>query len=345
MHLKNDPCNPNGGSHVAVIGAGVVGLTSAIRLLEAGLPVTVFSEKRTPHVTSNRAGAVFTPFRIDGNPRAEEWTRLAHARLCEIAEQSGEVAGVGLTPIRELFFEPIPGRPWWTEFVQGYEHPSTAPPGYADVVHALVPRMDMTRYMPWLEARFADLGGQFIQRHVGAFSELFEMGYCLIVNCAGLGARELVPDTAMMPMRGQILHVASGMTIPECLVEDGRGSLTTYVFPFPGYTVLGGTCERGEEQEATDEPALEGILQRCRKMLTACGYQELDRLIERRLKAVAGLRPARVEGGSEEAVRLELVEFEPDRWVIHNYGHGRAGVTLSWGCASDVARLVDRVVC
>jgi len=48
-----------------------------------------------------------------------------------------------------------------------------------------------------------------------------------------------------------------------------------------------------------------------------------------------GLRPSRKE------VRLEIESLSSGRWAIHNYGHGGAGVTLSWGCADEVTRIVS----
>lgn len=326
---------------VTVIGAGVSGLTCAIRLLEQGRLVQVVAEKRSPNTTSNRAGAVFTPFRIEGHDRAAKWTERAYLTLCELARNQSEAAGVSMTPMRELFFSPVEGRPWWTEFVKGYEHPPVPPPGYADVVTAIVPRMNMRRYMPWLESRVLELGGRIVEEKVTSLSVVFERGCQLIVNCSGLGARELASDPAVTPMRGQILHVSSNLVIPECLVEEGVGAQTTYVFPFDDYMVLGGTYERGEFCEATDEDSLRAIIGRCQAMLRACGYTDVDRLVRERLRTLSGLRPARIISGADEAVRLELESVGSDRWIIHNYGHGRAGVTLSWGCADDVVDIAE----
>jgi D-amino-acid oxidase len=203
----------------------------------------------------------------------------------------------------------------------------------------------MTRYMPWLERRVTDeLGGAIRTVHVSDPGELFDQGFAVVVNCSGLGARELVRDPAVTPMRGQILHVAKPFAIDECLVEEGRGEQTTYVFPFDDYIVLGGTYERGQSHEETDEAALAGIIQRCRTMLSALGYSDANRLGETRLRALAGLRPARVVGTNDEAVRLERESAGQDDWLIHNYGHGRAGVTLSWGCAAHVVELVSEVL-
>lgn len=326
---------------IAVIGAGVCGLSSAIRLRELGHAVRIVAQRRSPQTTSNRAGAVFTPFRVEGHAGAARWTEASHAVYRGLA---GVAAGVGLARLREYFFTPLDGRPWWTEFVEGYESLAPVPAPYVDGIAATVPRMDMTRYMPWLEAQFTErLGGTIEPRTVTTFDELLAEGCEIVVNCSGLGAAELADDAAVMPMRGQVLHVANAWGWRECLVEEGRGSTTTYVFPFDDYIVLGGTYERHERREETDEVTLAAIVARCRALLRSAGYGDVPELGARRLRCWAGLRPARVQRGADEAVRLERVEHGAGRWVVHNYGHGRAGVTLSWGCAADVARLVEEV--
>lgn len=330
---------------IAVIGAGVVGLSSAIRLREGGWDVTIFAERRTPNTTSNRAGAVFTPFRLQGDTRAERWSQESYRTYCDLAERVGLSAGVRLGPLKEFFFTRLTDRPWWTRYVQGYERLTDLPAMYADGVAVIVPRIDMTRYMPWLERRYCeDLEGTIQTTHLSYFASLYEHGFEVVVNCSGLGAREISQDSAVTPMRGQILHVAKNLPIDECLVEEGRGELTTYVFPFEDYIVLGGTYEPGEWNEETDEPALAAIIHRCRAMLAALGYADSDRLGEERLRALAGLRPARIVGDCDESIRLEREHVGNGHWIVHNYGHGRAGVTLSWGCAAEVVELVEEVL-
>src|SRR5262245_26762864 len=98
---------------IAVIGAGVVGLTSAIRLREAGYAVTIFAEGRTPNVTSNRAGAVYTPFRAADSERVRRWTAQAYEALCALAREQRQGCGVSMTTLREYMFTSPEGPPWW----------------------------------------------------------------------------------------------------------------------------------------------------------------------------------------------------------------------------------------
>lgn len=330
---------------IAVVGAGVIGLSCAIRLQEKGFPVDIYAEKQTPDTTSDRAGAVFSPFRIDGHPAAARWTKASYHTFVELAEQRDAFCGVSMTTLRELFFAPLEQHPWWSEFVQGYERLGGIAPRYADAVTGVMPKMDMRRYMPWLTRQFVvSQGGSIVLGKLARLDALFDLGYRVIVNCSGLGAGELVKDRAMRPRRGQLLHVAPIAGLDECIVEDSCGATATYVFPFEDYTVLGGTYELYAWSEVPQEADLAAIVERCRAMLVACGYPAPADFAERPLRTLAGLRPSRCVGDSDEAVRIECERLGDHRWIVHNYGHGRAGVTLSWGCADQAADLVEEAL-
>lgn len=323
---------------ILVLGAGVVGLTSAIRLREAGHTVRVIAAARTPHTTSDRAGACFTPFRDDADTRPLQWSREGYRALCQLAREHSESA-VRLAPMREFMYSPNAPVPWWGEIVGGCTA-LAAPAGFSVVYEALLPHIDMTRYVAWLEARAQAMGIPIESRRVASFDELFVQGASIIINCTGLGARELAADSAMTPMRGQILHVRNTLGLDFSLHDEPRGDVVTYIFAYPKHLVLGGTYEPGVTSDATEPDAIDAILDRCRTLLRADGHQRWHELGREEIKRVAGLRPARVVGGNSEAIRLEVEHSAPGRTIVHNYGHGRSGVTLSWGCAADVVCLV-----
>ena len=101
-------------------------------------------------------------------------------------------------------------------------------------------------------------------------------------------------------------------------------NLLIYTIPRRDVTVLGGTAQRGDWDEDIRDEDTELILRKCESL-----WPELDR--SKVVGVSVGLRPSRKE------VRLE-VENISGRLVVHNYGHGGAGVTLSWGCADEVVR-------
>lgn len=326
---------------IAVVGAGVSGLSCGILLLERGHAVHLFAERCTPHTTSDRAGAVFSPFRAADDQRLRGWVRDSYACFRELAASEPDASGVSMTRLREYLLAPVAEDPWWAGLVEAYRRLEAVPVAYAAGVEARMPRMDMLRYMPYLMSRFESLGGRVHREHVPGLETLHARGYAVIVHCSGLGARELVPDSAVEPLRGQVLHVPNDIGLDDCLVEEARGATVTYLFAFSDHIVLGGTYERGQTEERTDENTLAAIVERCRRLLRDTGHPGWENLGRQRLRALAGLRPARIIGDRFEAVRLELESLGPGRHVIHNYGHGRTGVTLSWGCAAEVVRLVE----
>lgn len=324
---------------LAVIGAGVSGLSCGIRLLERGHAVTLFAERRTPETTSDRSAALFTPFVLEGTPREHAWVAAASQAFEALAVAAPE-SGVSMCVLREYRSTPLTATPWWAASVQGFQRLRELPKGVVDGFAAVVPRIDMTRYMPWLERRFEhELGGAFAHARVLDLDEVFDEGFEMVVNCSGLGARRLAHDDAVFPMRGQVLHVPNNLRLDACLCEEGDGKLSTYVFPFEDHVVLGGTMEPDEWIEECDEPTLVALVDRARGLLRTAGIAASERLGRRRLRALVGLRPCRREGERVDAVRLEVEELAPGRLVVHDYGHGRAGVTLSWGCAEEVAGL------
>lgn len=326
--------------HIAIVGAGVVGLSSGIRLRELGHSVTLFAERRTPETTSDRAAAAFTPPRGLLSDRTLEWVRASCRAFEELARTTPE-SGVDLALFRELSTEPIPAVPAWAADVQGFQRLRDLPLPYVDGWAAVLPRIDMTRYLPWLERRFeVELGGSFVRARLLDLGEPFEEGFELVVNASGLGARRLAHDDAVVPIRGQVVHAPNVLHLDTVLCDESRGRPCTYVIPFPDHVVIGGTFEPDEWIEECDEPSLAAMLDRARELLARNGVPHAERLGRQRTRVLAGLRPGRKLGAQEDCVRLERVDRAPGQPVVHAYGHGRAGVTLSWGTADEVARLV-----
>ena len=239
----------------------------------------------------------------------------------------------------ELGHTEVPPPPPWCEFTTaGGATPIARLGTLAGGYEVRVPFMDMTRYLPWLHTQANRAGVALITQVVCDFGEVFAHGFDVIVNASGLGARSLARDPHVRPMRGQVLHVANTIGLTEaCAAHDGA---VTYVYPFADHIVLGGTYEPDVHEEVTEPATLEAVRLRCEALLRSAGDSRWPRLAERPLRAVVGLRPARILHGGAETIRLEREETSAGP-IIHNYGHGRAGVTLSWGCAQRVAELLD----
>jgi len=144
----------------------------------------------------------------------------------------------------------------------------------------------------------------------------------LVVNCTGIGARQLTGDTTLRALLGQTVLVAPGDVDLGRMYGDERNLREMlYVIPRRTEVVIGGCALPfdGDVVPPPDPALRRAILERAR----AAGFRH-----GRVLRDAVGLRPARPE------VRVERVGR-----VIHHYGHGGAGYTLARGSAADVAAL------
>lgn len=304
-----------------MVGAGVVGLSCAIRLQEAGHRVVVRARARTPHTTSDVAAAYYYPSRMMADPRILRWAPATRAELARLARDNAS----GVQPAEALqLARPGAERPWWSEVMEGFRaaRPDELPPGYAAGWVARTFVAEMPVYMRFLEARLLAMGGRLEHGEVMDVQALAREDGRLVVHCAGLGARETAKDATMFPIRGQVVRVENP-GLPR-VVSDPDGPLAVaYVVPRARDVVLGGTAEEGDWRLEPD-PATEA------EILRKCALLE-PRLAGARITGRAvGLRPGR------PSVRLER-----EGRVIHCYGHGGSGMTLSWGCADEVADLAE----
>ena len=301
-----------------MVGAGVVGLTCALRLAEAGAAVRIVARDRGDRTTSAVAAAVWYPYRAYPYDRVLGWASAGYEEFVRLAASGA--GGVRVRAGTELLRADGPD-PWWAAAVPDLVKVTEVPAGYGVGWRFSAPVVDMSRYLPWLESRLGMLGVVTEVATVGDLDEVEGM----VVNCAGLGARSLVPDPTVMPVRGQVV-VVDQVSIGEWVVDDGDGRDLTYVVPRIDDVVVGGTAEEGAHDMAVDAATAAGILDRATVLVPELASA---RVVAHKV----GLRPAR------PTVRLEA-ERRDGRTVVHCYGHGGAGVTLSWGCAADVAALV-----
>lgn len=299
-------------TRVLVVGAGVVGLTCAVRLLEAGLRVDVVARDLPRETTSAIAAGLWYPYRALPRERVTAWSATSYAVFDALADTDPD-SGVRMVLGTETFADSPPD-PWWLTAVPRLERTRDVPPGYAAGWSFRTPVVDMGVYLDWLAGRIRDLGGTLTRLNLGGLPT----GPDLVVNCSGLGARFLGADRTVVPVQGQVCYVEQFGLDRWWL--DGEGP--TYLVPRQHDVVVGGTEVQGEWSRTPSPETAADILERAARLVPEVRGARV-------LRHKVGLRPVR------PAVRVERV----DR-VVHCYGHGGAGVTLSWGVADEVVSLV-----
>lgn len=198
---------------------------------------------------------------------------------------------------------------------------------YAGGWEFTAPCVEMPVYLALLLDRFLEAGGELIQQRLNTLEQV--RGWAsTIVNASGLGARRLCDDQALHPVRGQVVLVRNPGLTTSLRVQDNSAGYT-YVHPRSTDVVLGGTFDEGSWDTAVDPQTARSILRRCTALVPELRGADIT-------GQLVGLRPAR-HGG----VRLEADDQTlPGTRLVHNYGHGGAGVTLSWGCANTTAALI-----
>jgi len=186
-----------------------------------------------------------------------------------------------------------------------------------------VPLMDTTIYLDYLARRFQKAGGSINGKVRFEKLEQVDPKFDLVINCAGIGARELVRDVDLEPHRGQVAIVPKIGTLKRATVCDDAPLM--YAIPRTNDCVFGGTNDVSDNLDPDPATTLT-IVAECSRVLEI----EKPRVIRERV----GLRPFRKSG-----LRLEKGKLLDGRTMIHNYGHGGSGFTLSWGCAQEVAAL------
>ena len=315
---------------VLVVGAGVVGLTTAICLAEQGRVVLVRTDRPPVDTTSAVAGAIWGPHLVEDSERTAGWRRETLAVLRELA--TDPATGVRIAHgIEATRGEPEPGPPaGWLAELGGARRcgPGALPPGFGSGWHYPAPLAHMPTYLGYLRARLECAGGTLELATVRSLATAAAgLSVGAVVNCTGVRARDLAGDPELSPWRGQTV-IATNPGLTEFFIGlPGDGHELVYLFPHGDTIVLGGTQVAGDWNPEPVPAVASRILRDC----AAVEPRLRDAVV---LGHRVGLRPVRPQ------VRLEASQAGGGPLIVHNYGHGGAGVTLAWGCARAAAALV-----
>ncbi len=251
---------PGHSGPVAVIGAGVMGLTTARLVQEAGLPVTIYTAALPPDTTSNIAGGAWGPY---GHFKKERVTPEWNAQFATALNYSwrrfqimvGEDYGIRWLPTYSegAYTGPHPLDPYFpgTRWLDSGQHPF---PIEKVGVHETM-YVETGRFLRELTKDLQIAGGAIRVRKFAAPADLLSLPETLVFNCTGLGSRELFGDTELRPARGQL-----AILLPQPEVRYGFSGDGIYMFPRPDGILLGGTFELDEWSTVPEPAAIARIL-------------------------------------------------------------------------------------
>jgi glycine/D-amino acid oxidase-like deaminating enzyme len=227
------------GARIAVIGAGAIGLTSAVALAEAGFAVSVLTEKPTAQTTSHVAGGQWAPSMVNQNdsPRFARILRRAHAEHQRRGAAYGVSARTNYTLVHAGNFEICPRDviPAPQSFAHlPFQHLESPGFGYRTLL------VEPPIFLPRLLQDLADRGVAPEIRKFNALSEVAALDADVVVNCTGFGAKALCNDRLMHPIRGQLVKLP-----PQPALQWLFAGSSIYVFPRHDSVVVGGTEEMG----------------------------------------------------------------------------------------------------
>ena len=307
---------------VAIVGAGVSGLTCAVVSAERGYRTAIFATETGQQTTSGAAAALWFPYDAEPADKVIAWGLETYNVLVDLSRDSG--AGVSVIELRQFSRTADVSVPDWASSLGARRlRRDELLPAFASGFALNVPVMDTTIYLDYLAARLLKAGGE-INANV-RFEKLEDVSreFDFVINCAGSGARELVQDVDLEPHRGQVAIVPKIDNLTCAIVSDDAPLM--YAIPRTNDCVFGGTNEISDNLEVNPAATLT-MVGECTRVL----IMETPRVLTERV----GLRPFRKSG-----VRLQRDRLRDGRTAIHNYGHGGSGFTLSWGCAEDVLDL------
>uniref|UniRef100_A0A914DUK8 FAD dependent oxidoreductase domain-containing protein n=1 Tax=Acrobeloides nanus TaxID=290746 RepID=A0A914DUK8_9BILA len=323
---------------IAVVGQGVIGLSSALAILETfpHADIVIFGDRPFEKCCSYGPAGHFRVDRLS----SKRWGRIAHERFAKLdREYPGNETGVKLVPCymqsdskktlddQEEYNADIVYNFRW---LQDREKNSLFVEPSQYCIHFTSYASEGRKYVPWLKRQLEAKGVKFVNRELKTLDELADEGYTVIINCAGLHGGKLAgDDDTVFPLRGVAFEVDAPWH-KYCLYRD----FVTFTLPLENTVLLGSVRQPHRYDLEITDVDRKDILDRYYKLHPAMKSAKI-------IREWCGLRPDRPDVRLEHQIK-KTPKGKPYH-VIHNYGHGGNGFTLHWGCATDVVDYVKKI--
>lgn len=321
---------------IAVVGAGVVGLTTATLLQDAlpGTPVTLLADKFLQDTTSDGAAGIYRPGLQFQGPSPEvtrRWLEDSYKYFKDILH-SGEPEVTGVKTVSGFHFSSqysnIVFNPFLKMILEEYR-PCTQDEldfyGYKYGTFMTTILTECRRFLPYLTEKFKSRGGVVLERRLQSLEELAG-DFDVACNCSGFGARDLCGDLSVTPIRGQVFKVRAPWVKHFYYVD-----YDTYILPGFDLLTLGGTRQFDSYSSEVCRHDAAAIWERCTQVLPSLRNGEV-------VRQWVGWRPYR----PSVRVERETMTFPSKKTleVVHNYGHGGYGVMTAPGTSINAVKLV-----
>ena len=251
---------------VAVIGSGIMGLTSARLLQDAGWKVTIYTRDVARHTTSNVAAGEWAPFSVHDADISSaafksqlNWAaRIAHHAYTNLGGADYgirwlEAYTLSESPITESageFDDLFP----YSAILGPDEHPFSSP----YVQRLVTMQIDPGTLMRQLIDDFQIAGGRFVVRNFADRADVLSLAESVIFNCTGLGAAKLFDDTELTPIKGQLIFLPPDPGVDYMTFGGDQEML--YMFPRSDVILLGGTYKIGDYSTNVEAEETERIV-------------------------------------------------------------------------------------
>lgn len=311
---------------IAIVGAGVSGLSCAWLLSKNGYDINIFAKAFSPDITSNRAAAFWFPYHIRNDKRGIDWCSVSYDYYKQFSEDT--TTGISIKKLIKVLRKGVEDEePVWIDFMpentcrlmDASELDNDIGLGY----EIKVPLIETQIFLPWLSNELIKKGVLFYQKEIESLHELTS-NYAAVINCTGLGAQKICNDRNIIPVRGQVALLEPLEDFDIYLDNE----MPLYIVPRKDAMIIGGTYEENVYIKETEPDTIKKLLENAYSV-----FPELKR--NRVIGDWAGLRPFRNEVRVEQEIATN---------IIHNYGHGGSGFTLAFGCAKEVCTLTENII-
>jgi len=355
---------------VAVLGGGIIGITTAISIQMSGYDTRIYTEYR--------------PDKIGEYDAPEALTSMYAAASIKPSTVRKDNLNETLS-ISQNIFEKLSGIDFPVNQERHYvlSEKNIKKPEYKDVVENFTMITDETNipkrksisningwyfdtyfvntidYISKLYKLYENMGG-IVNTEYLEKNEFLNITDDILINCTGNWSRDMFNDDKMYAYRGHLIHIPI-----KNKPTDKRGKYSSYsyktkdgdsayVYARNDKLILGGTNQKGIYDSKMDawepiHPQDQDMIQIGKNKIPSHILDINKEILSKFMgininldnaKSVIGYRPVRDING--DGIRLELEKLQ-DKFVIHNYGHGGAGVTLSWGCSKEVLDIINNM--